>query len=126
MQKWRQQLESTFPIPQLRELQRTIQEQSFRFRITLEGILFVVVTLAIGLAAMNTGAQLLFLVFSMMCAFWVFSAILADASMRRLQIKRHLPREAVMLEPAIVRFSVTNTKKRWASSSLRIADYLEG
>lgn len=115
-----------FLFRKIREIRAAFKEQAFRFRITLEGILFVIVTLAIGIAAMNTGAQLLFLVFSMMCAFWVLSAILADASMRQLRIKRFVPRDISMLEPTTIRFSITNTKKRWASSSIRIVDFLEG
>lgn len=119
-------LNNTYPVRKIRAIRAALKEQAFRFRITLEGIVFVVVTLAIGIAAMNTGAQLLFLVFSMMCAFWVVSAILADASMRKLRIRRQIPRDVTMLEPTTIRFSVTNTKKRWASSSIRIVDFLEG
>ncbi len=115
-----------FPFPQIGKFRAAIREQAFRFRITAEGIVFVIVTLAIGIAAMNTGAQLLFLVFSMMCAFWVISALLADASMRRLRIQRLIPRDISMLEPTTIRFTITNTKKRWASSSIRIVDFLAG
>lgn len=102
-----------------------IEERRFRFKVTLEGIMFVIVTLAIGLAALNTGTQLLFLLFAMMCAFWVLSAIMAQSSLSDLKISRDMPREVNMLEPVTVRFKVFNKKNRWTSYSIRIIDFLE-
>lgn len=114
-----------FMFKKIRQYLIALDERRFRFQITLEGILFVVVTLAIGLAAMNTNAQLLFLLFSMMCAFWVLSAIMATSSLKKLTFTRHVPSEVTQLEPVTITLEVENKKTRWVSKSLRLVDFLE-
>ncbi|MEQ8822535.1 MAG: DUF58 domain-containing protein [Sumerlaeia bacterium] len=92
--------------------------------IPMEGIIFVIVTLLIGLAAMNTSAQLLFLVFSMMCSFWILSALLATTTMRGLRVWRKSPRLAVAGQPTRVLLHVENRKRLAGSWSLRVNDRL--
>ncbi len=104
---------------------RELMQTKHTFRLTAEGVVFIVVTLMIGLAAMNTSAQLLFLVFAMMCSFWMLSAILATASLRRVQAFRRAPRLVSAGQPVRVRLWVVN-HKRWNSSfSLRVTDHLD-
>lgn len=91
---------------------------------TLEGGLFVAVTLLIGIAAINTAAQLLYLLFSLMCAFLVLSAILATNTLRGLVIARQAPALAEAGQPVTVTVRLRNKKPRLASYSLRIADHL--
>lgn len=102
-----------------------IEERRFRFRVTLEGAFYIFFMLAIGLSALNTGTQLLFLLFAIMCAFMILSAVMAASSISDLKIERELPREVTMLEPVTIRFHVKNVKQRWSSFSLRIVDFLE-
>lgn len=100
--------------------------QKRSLRLPLDGLVFIVVTFAIGVAAMNTAAQLLFLVFSMMCAFWMLSAIAATVSLRRNAIMRVAPHTVVAGQPATVRLSLENRKRLFASYSLRVVDIAEG
>jgi uncharacterized protein (DUF58 family) len=68
---------------------------------------------------------LLFLLFSMMCAFWVLSAIMATSSLKNLKIVRKAPREVTQFEPVSVTLEVENRKRFWDSKSLQLVDYLE-
>jgi uncharacterized protein (DUF58 family) len=83
------------------------------------------VTLAIGLAALNTSTQLLFLVFAMMCAFWTLSAVMATSSLRGVALQRTAPRIATAGEAVTIRVRASNKKRRAASFSIRVIDSLD-
>jgi uncharacterized protein (DUF58 family) len=95
------------------------------FLVPAEGWIFVVVTLAIGLAALNTSTQLLFLVFAMMCAFWTLSAVMATISLRGVSLHRTAPRVATAGNAVTIRIKASNRKRRAASFSIRIIDSLD-
>ncbi len=109
----------------IREYYRDLLATRRTYTVTREGWLFVVVTLAIGLAALNTAAQLLFLVFALMCSFWTLSAVLATASMRGLGIERSAPWLATAAAPVSVDVTIRNRKKSAESHSLRVSDRLK-
>lgn len=96
------------------------------YRIPIEGIVFVGVTLLIGLAAMNTGQQLLYLVFGMLCAFWIISDIMATTSMTGVRLRRRAPSVVSARHPVRVAIELENTKKVLSSFSLRVIDSLAG
>jgi uncharacterized protein (DUF58 family) len=85
----------------------------------------VATMLLIGLAALNTAAPLLYLMFSMMCAFFVLSAMLATNSIRRLSVDREAARVWLAGQPMPVTIRVRNGKRLTSSCSLRIEDVLE-
>ena len=121
---------SRHPIRALgRTLRQRVQEfvhtrRSYRF--PAEGIAFVFITLTIGLAAMNTAAQLLFLVFAMMCSFWMLSAVLATASRGKVTVSRIAPRIAGARRSVRIQIRLSNRKRFLTSFSLRVSDQLEG
>ncbi len=82
------------------------------------------VTLLIGLAAINTGAPLLYLLFSMMCAFLVLSALLAANTLKGLWVSRELPRVWPAREPLQVSIRLNNRKYFLSSFSIRVRDFL--
>jgi uncharacterized protein (DUF58 family) len=84
-------------------------------RFTRQGKLYTVVTLGVGLAAVNTGNNLLFLVLGLMLGLIVVSGILSEISLRGVEIRRGVPRHAEVDVVFPVELSVTN-KKRFASS----------
>ncbi len=94
-------------------------------RITLEGVIFVLVTFFIGFAAINTGTNLLYLIMSMMLSFFILSGYLSTNSLRKITVKRLAAHHISALEEAIVHIEVKNTKRRMSSYSLRIMDYVE-
>ena len=90
--------------------------------LTLEGLVFVVLLACIGFAAINTGANLLYLVFAMMAALMVVSALASWLTLRGLTVERRAPKTAVAGEEACVALRVRNAKRFLHSYSLRIID----
>ena len=82
-----------------------------RIRFTLGGALFSVGSLAIGFAAVNTGNNLLYLLFGAMLAFIALSGWLSERVLRRLEIRRHTPRGVTVERPIRLTYYVTNRKR---------------
>ncbi len=91
-------------------------------RLTSEGTFFLFLTLAVGVAAVNTGNNLFYLLLSMMVSGVLVSAMAARCSLRRLDISRHLPNLLVANEPATATLVIKNGKRRWSSYALRFFD----
>lgn len=90
------------------------------------GTRFVVITLAVGLAAVNSGSNLLYLVVSMMLSMVVLSGVLSEQALRRLRVSRALPPEIFARTPFPVRYSLTNGRKRVPSFALTVSEYYPG
>lgn len=90
--------------------------------LTAEGWCLAAVMLLIGLAALNTGAPLLYVMFSMMCSFFVLSAMMAGNTMRGLSVSRELPKVWQAGRPLSVKMTVTNGKLLTRSHGLRVLD----
>src|SRR5512145_2387297 len=91
-------------------------------RFTRDGFKFVLVTLAIGVAAINTGNNLLYLVLAMMLSFIILSGVLSEMTMRGVVASRDVPTTAVAGQPVVVRVALTNTKAWAPSFSLAVHD----
>lgn len=89
-------------------------------RPTKEGWWFLIVTFAIGLAATNTGNNLLYLIFAMMLSFIIISGLLSDASLRGLKVELFLPRMVFAGETIPIRVTIRNGKRRLPSFSVSV------
>ncbi|KPK69064.1 MAG: hypothetical protein AMJ84_10190 [Acidithiobacillales bacterium SM23_46] len=90
--------------------------------LTLEGTIFIVLAFLIGLAAMNTGTNLLYLIFSLMMAFILVSGLLSSRTLKKLSVQRSLPKHIVAGEPVDVRITVQNGKRWFSSYGLEVSD----
>ncbi|MBI1821750.1 MAG: DUF58 domain-containing protein [Nitrospirae bacterium] len=102
---------------------------SFRSRslvVTSLGTRFIFLMLAIGIAAINTGNNLLYLLLAMMLSLVVISGILSEACLNRLRFKRFLPEAIYAGIPAHIRLVIYNDKTFVPSFSLHVKDSLEG
>ena len=97
----------------------------FALRLTIEGWCIVATMMLIGLAALNTAAPLLYLMFSMMCSFFVLSAMLATNSIRALGLTRYAPRVWQAQSPMRVEVRIRNGKRFTSSYSLRVLDRMK-
>ncbi|MEK6694779.1 MAG: DUF58 domain-containing protein, partial [Nitrospirota bacterium] len=95
-------------------------------RLTPEGTRFLLLTLAVGMAALNTGNNLLYLLLAMMLSLIVMSGILSEQCLRRLVIRRVIPDNMFANRPATVTLAVANRQPRLPSFSLRVLDIIEG
>jgi uncharacterized protein (DUF58 family) len=91
-------------------------------RFTREGKLFVLVTLGLGFGAVNTGTNLMYLVFGFMLSLIILSGILSEHTLRKLHISRRLPARAFAGEPMLVEIAVRNGKERLVSYSIEVED----
>jgi uncharacterized protein (DUF58 family) len=96
------------------------------WRTTREGKVFFLVTLGVGVAAVNTGNNLLFLVLGFLLALVILSGVMSETVLRRVRIERRLPLRAFAGQVALVELALSNGKKRLASYSLEVEDVAEG
>ena len=95
-------------------------------RLTSEGLQFLFFTMAVGIAAINTGNNLFYLLLSMMLSIILVSGIVAEYCLRRLEFHRHLPDLLFANELATATLVVKNRKSRFPSFSLSLFDVCDG
>ena len=95
-------------------------------RLTSEGLQFLFFTLAVGIAAINTGNNLFYLMLSMLLSIILVSGIVAEYCLRGLTFHRHLPDLLFAHEPATASLVVKNRKSRFPSFSLSLFDVCDG
>jgi uncharacterized protein (DUF58 family) len=81
-----------------------------------------VLTLGVGFAALNTGNNLLYLIFSFLLGFLVLSGVLSEAALRRIEVRRRVPRELFAEAPAPVALVVENAQRRVPSYAIVVED----
>lgn len=91
-----------------------------RTRPTKEGMMFLGLTFFVGFAAINTGNNLIYMIFGMMLSFIASSGIISMINLAGIEVKPLYPREAYAHSPAPIRFSLTNLKFLIPSYSLTI------
>jgi uncharacterized protein (DUF58 family) len=94
-------------------------------RTTREGKAFIMVTIGVGLAAFNTGNNLLFLILGFMLSLIVLSGVMSETAIRGLRVSRRLPQRAFAGKVCLVELVLHNKKTRAPSYSLEIEDLAE-
>ena len=87
-----------------------------------EGWWYLAVTMAVGVAATNTGNNLLYLVLSMLLAGIVVSGLLSEQSLRGITMRRELAGPIFTSQSAFGQLLVLNRKRRLRSFSLRVRE----
>jgi len=95
-------------------------------RLTADGLRFIVMAIGVGAGAVNTGNNLLYLLFAMMLSLIIVSGILSERCFKQLQISRRLPSSVCANEPVSAAFVLMNRKRRAAVFSLHVADVVNG
>lgn len=90
---------------------------------TREGKWFVLLTLAIGSAAINTGVNLLYLVLAMMLSMIMVSGLLSEVVLRKLTLTRWLPEYVFAGNLFSYKIILTNHKRYFPSLSLHLVDH---
>ena len=93
-----------------------------KLKITRMGWWYLALTSGIGIAAINTGNNLLFLVLGLLLASIVVSGILSEQTLRDVRVERRLPSSAAAGQPALVGLVARNLKKRAPSFSLELRE----
>jgi uncharacterized protein (DUF58 family) len=87
---------------------------------TRVGRTYLVITVGVGLAALNTGNNLLYLVLGFLLSIIVLSGVLSERVIRDLRVKRILPDGAFAKEPFALRYEVT--RKEGRAFAVRISE----
>ena len=90
------------------------------FELTTGGGIFIIMVGVVGFAAWNTGNNLLFLVFSLLCSALFVSWVAARISLRDLVVSARFPDHIFAGDPAPVIVTLRNTKRLLPSFSILV------
>src|SRR3954454_10708186 len=96
------------------------RKPSLDFSVT--GLIYTSMMLFMGLAAINSQANLLFGVFGLMIGILVVSYFISLIVVRRLGVKRSAPDNGVVGQPMTVRYEFENHKRFWPSLSVCLSE----
>lgn len=89
---------------------------------SLTGLVYTMMMLFMGLAALNSQANLLFGVFGLMIGVLIVSGFISRMVLRKLEVRRVLPEYVIVGEPAPIQYEFTNRKRYWPSLSVTVGE----
>jgi uncharacterized protein (DUF58 family) len=89
---------------------------------SLTGLIYTCMMLFMGLAAINSQANLLFGVFGLMIGVLLVSGVISRMVLRRVEVRRILPEFIIVGEPAPLTYEFQNRKRFWPSLSVTISE----
>lgn len=97
-----------------------------RLKFTREGRYFVAISVGIGMAAINTGNNLLYLLLGWLLSVIIASGVLSEQVLRGLRIQRRPPGRIFAGQPFLMEISVENAKGSLSSYSIEVEDRIAG
>jgi uncharacterized protein (DUF58 family) len=94
--------------------------QTFHYEVTKAGVVYVLVTLVIGIAALNTGNNLLYIVVAAMLAAILVSGVVSALVLRGLELQVRLPEHVFAGRPVAGRIALHNSRRFLPSFSIRV------
>jgi uncharacterized protein (DUF58 family) len=94
--------------------------ESFDYEVTRGGIVYVLLTLVIAIAALNTGNNLLYIVVAAMLAAILVSGIASAWALRHLELDVRLPEHVFARRPLLGRIVLRNQRRWLPSFSIRV------
>ena len=94
--------------------------QTFHYEVTKVGVVYVLVTLVIGIAALNTGNNLLYIVVAAMLAAILVSGVVSALVLRGLELDVRLPEHIFARRPVLGRIGLRNPRRFLPSFSIRV------
>jgi uncharacterized protein (DUF58 family) len=96
------------------------RKPSLDFSVT--GLVYCSMMMFMGLAAMNSQANLLYGVFGLMIGILLVSGVVSKIVLRKLSVRRVLPELAVVGQPTTVAYQFVNEKRYWPSLSVCVSE----
>lgn len=103
------------------EPQLLSRRQIRAIKITRIGWAFIALTIGIGIAGLNTGNNLLYLIFGMLLSMLLINAVLSTASLNNLQISFAIPSRLYVGDNNPLKVTLQNLKQRFPSYSLTLS-----
>ncbi|MBI5491442.1 MAG: DUF58 domain-containing protein [Deltaproteobacteria bacterium] len=110
------------PAPQAQTFRRRLFRLPRSLSITTEGKWFIAVLFLIGIAAINTGNNLLYLVLATLLSLIIVSGIMSESTLRGVKVRRTLPSQVYRDMPLIVRLNIENRKRLFPSFSFLVKE----
>ncbi|HXO38998.1 MAG TPA: hypothetical protein VN872_10180, partial [Candidatus Acidoferrum sp.] len=95
-------------------------KDAFDFELTRVGMVYLLVCLVIGIAALNTANNLLFIILAAMLAAIVVSGIASAAVLRRLELDVIVPKNAFARVPVQIRVNLINPRLWMPAFSVKV------
>jgi len=89
-------------------------------RPTREGWAFLGLTVLLGVSALNSGNNLLYLAVALLLSLIVLSGLLSEQGFRKVRVSVSLPRRCFAGSPAAIRITLKNGKRRLPSYALQV------
>jgi uncharacterized protein (DUF58 family) len=110
-----------FVVPPLaRSARLEVRRFDLPIEVTSGGAIFVLILLVVGFAAWNTGNNLLFMIFSLLCSSLFVGGAAARASLRDLNVSARFPDHIFAGEAAPVIVTLRNAKRVFPSFSILV------
>jgi uncharacterized protein (DUF58 family) len=103
-----------------RRVARSRVQNAFDYDVTRVGIAYVVTVVLIGIAALNTGNNLLYIVVAAMLAAILVSGVASALVLRDLQLDVRLPEHVFARRPTVGRIILRNPRRWLASFSINV------
>jgi uncharacterized protein (DUF58 family) len=100
----------------------TVLRRRAALKFSITGGVYIGMMLFMGVAAINSQANLLFGMFGLMVGVLLISGMISRLVLRGVSLHRSLPDHACVGEPVTVSYQLTNTKKFWPSLSVVLAE----
>ena len=98
----------------------TLSYRNRTLQVTREGGGFILLLFGVGIGAINTGNNLLYLVLAMCCSFIVVSGVLSEQTLKGISAQVSLPKTVYPEDPYPLHIKISNTKKTIPSYSLYV------
>lgn len=89
-----------------------------KLNLTREGKYLMLLVFGVGFAAVNSGNNLLYLIFGLLLSLIIVSGVLSELTLRRLSVTVDLPQQVHARRSALLRVSLRNGKRRFSSFSV--------
>jgi uncharacterized protein (DUF58 family) len=91
-------------------------------KVTKLGVWYITALLLIGVAAINTGNNLLYMVVGMLLSLIVISGLMSESTLRGVRVKREFPGDIFADSPIVARLHIENTKRILPSYSFTVKE----
>ncbi len=103
-----------------RRVALTRVREAFDYDVTRQGVAYMILVLVIGVAALNTGNNLLFIIVSAMLAAILASGVASAGVLRSLELEASVPEHLFAGSNVLARLTLRNTRRRLPSFSVSI------
>ena len=96
------------------------------FRVTREGKWFILLLIGVGIAALNTGNNLLYLIFSLKFCLFCTQVFLGELNLKNMSLRRSAQKRTIAGESFPVTLHITSRNKRFPLFSIQVRDVIDG